>query len=80
MTGQEPVSNAGAHEVAQQAADRLALALEDVGFDVGMAFPLLRGTVTRTGMPVVDLGKVAEPIASRLTAILISVALARPAE
>ena len=56
--------------VAHRVADRLATALEDVGFDVGVAFPQLRGGVDRDGAPIVDLGQIAEPIAVRLTTIL----------
>jgi hypothetical protein len=55
---------------AERSADRLAVALEDVGFDVGRAFPALNGEVDREGHPVVDLGRVAEPVASQLATVL----------
>lgn len=56
--------------VAQQSADRLALALEEVGFDVGMEFPMLCGTQDSHGAPVVALGRVAEKTAFRLSTAL----------
>ena len=59
-----------ADEVAQRCADRLAVALEEVGFDVGRAFPMLGGGVDRFGDPVVELGRVTEPVASRLCVAL----------
>jgi len=67
---EEPPTEPGPEAIAQRSADRLALALEDVGFDVGVAFPMLQGGVDREGAPIVDLGRVAESIASRLTTIL----------
>lgn len=70
MVEQEPPTDSDPESVAQRAADHLALALEDVGFDVGRAFPLLHGRLDREGAPVVDLGHVAASVASRLTAVL----------
>jgi hypothetical protein len=64
--------------IAQRSADRLALALEEVGFDVGRAFPLLNGVVDRDGTPAVDLGRVAEPVASELAAVLVRAVESRP--
>lgn len=55
---------------ARQAADRLALALENVGFDVGRAFPLLIGAVDRGGAAVVDVGRVTARVATELAAVL----------
>jgi hypothetical protein len=62
MTGQDPSG--------QHSADRLALALEEVGFDVGRAFPTLSGGVDRDGNPAVDLGQVVESVARQLADIL----------
>ena len=50
---------------ARSAADRLALALEDAGFDVGQDFPALQDTIGRRGAPVVRLGDVQPSIANR---------------
>lgn len=55
---------------ARQSADALALALEDVGFDVGHAFPLLGQGFDRDGAPVVEVGSVAPPVAAALAAVL----------
>jgi len=62
--------DAGPEADARQSADRLALALEDVGFDVGRAFPLLRVGQDRAGVPVVDLGRVSPSVASQLSTVL----------
>lgn len=56
--------------IAQRTADRLALALEEVGFDVGRAFPMLVGVVGSDGIPVVELGQVSDAVAGRLAAVL----------
>lgn len=66
----KPPRDFGAEATAQRSTDLLALALEDVGFDVGLAFPMLRGGVDRDGAPVVELGVVSEWVASRLTMVL----------
>jgi hypothetical protein len=55
---------------AQRAADRLALVLEDIGFDVGREFPALSFGVDRAGMPVVELGAVTVTVADGLSAVL----------
>jgi hypothetical protein len=55
---------------ARQTADALALALEDVGFDVGHAFPGLGQGLDRGGAPVVELGNVAPPVAAALADVL----------
>jgi hypothetical protein len=57
-------------ETAQRAADGLALALEDVGFDVGVAFPGLHGVSDQAGGPAVYLGSVTLAVAADLSAIL----------
>jgi hypothetical protein len=56
--------------MAQRSADRLALALEDVGFDVGQEFPTLRGEVGAGGEPFVEVGRVSRATAARLSVIL----------
>ena len=55
---------------AQRSADRLALALEEVGFDVGRAFPMLGSGVDRRGIPAVELGGVTTTVADRLSVVL----------
>lgn len=55
---------------ARQSADRLALALEEVGFDVGRAFPMLGASVDSRGGPGVELGRVAAAVADRLSMVL----------
>jgi hypothetical protein len=55
---------------ARRSADRLALALEEVGFDVGRAFPMLGAGVDARGRPGVELGRVAVTVADRLSAVL----------
>ena len=59
-----------AEDRARRAADRLALALEESGFDVGRAFPLLIGAVDRDGAPMVELGRVTDEVASELADVL----------
>lgn len=51
---------------AQQAADVLALALEEIGFDVGRAFPMLSSGEGLNGVGYVELGRVTVGIASGL--------------
>lgn len=60
----------GPEATARRSADRLALALEDVGFDVGRAFPMLRSRLDRDGAPVVELGHVSGTVASHLSTVL----------
>ena len=55
---------------ARASADRLALALEDAGFDVGQEFPALHDAIGRQGSPVVRLGDVRPMTADRLAAVL----------
>jgi hypothetical protein len=55
---------------AQQSADRLALALEDAGFDVGPEFPALHNAIGRSGSAVVRLGDISPPTADRLATVL----------
>jgi hypothetical protein len=59
-------------EAAQHAADRLALALEEAGFDVGRAFPGLRSGWDESGAPGVRLGVVTCSVALELVALLFS--------
>jgi hypothetical protein len=54
----------------QRSADRLALALEDVGFDVGQEFPMLRSEVDARGEPFIEVGRVSRATAARLSVIL----------
>lgn len=60
----------GGVEAARAAADRLALALEDAGFDVGQELPALRDAVGRQGSAVVHIGDVVPAVADRLAAAL----------
>jgi hypothetical protein len=62
--------DSGSEADARRAADRLALALEDVGFDVGRAFPMLRTRLDRTNTPVVELGRVSATVATQLSTVL----------
>ena len=71
MTEDQPVSRAEALDSAQRAADHLALALEDAGFDVGREFPTLHGRTSRDGQPVVDLGQISAEVAVRLASALL---------
>lgn len=57
-------------EAARDATDRLALALEEVGFDVGRAFPGLQTGWDGAGVPGVRLGTVNAYVASDLAAFL----------
>lgn len=57
-------------ESARQAADLLALALEDAGFDVGMDFPGLRSGWDASNSPGVHLGSVRHAVASELAAFI----------
>jgi hypothetical protein len=58
------------HSDAQQAADRLAVALEDIGFDVGRAFPMLAVDTDQSGRSGVALGRVSVPVAESLAGVL----------
>jgi hypothetical protein len=55
---------------AQRSADRLALALEEVGFDVGQEFPVLHDAMGRQGSAVVRIGDIRPAIADRLASAL----------
>jgi hypothetical protein len=55
---------------AQRSADRLALALEDAGFDVGQEFPALHDAIGRRGFAVVRIGDVYPSVADRLAAVV----------
>jgi hypothetical protein len=63
-------NESGPEATAQRAADALALALEDAGFDVGRTFPSLVGTVARNGTPMVEVGAITAAVASRLADVL----------
>lgn len=58
------------HEAAQRAADALAVALEEAGFDVGRAFPDLRTTVDQAGSARVEIGPMAPDVAGQLAGLL----------
>ena len=60
----------GTEAQAQRATDRLALALEDAGFDVGQEFPALHDAIGRQGFGVVRIGDVHPTTAERLAAVL----------
>lgn len=55
---------------AGMSADLLASALENVGFDVGREFVMLRSAVDYRARPAVDLGQIPELTAQRLTIVL----------
>jgi hypothetical protein len=57
-------------QVASDAADRLASALEEVGFDVGREFTMLQGQVGMGGEPLVELGCISTAAALRLIRVL----------
>jgi hypothetical protein len=59
-------------EAARRSADRLALALEEAGFDVGQDFPALHDAIGRGGKAVVRIGDVSPSIASRLAVALVA--------
>ena len=59
---------------AQRAADRLALALEEVGFDVGRVFPSLRGMLDHHDAPTVELGRIDASQAGHLSDVLMRAA------
>jgi hypothetical protein len=61
-------------DAARRSADRLALALEDAGFDVGQDFPALHDAIGRQGDAVVRMGDVLPPIADQLAAVLMACA------
>jgi len=70
MATDESPTGPDAEALAQRAADRLALVLEEVGFDVGVAFPGLHGHSDESGTPAVYLGSVTSAVASDLSAFL----------
>lgn len=59
-----------AEAVAEQAADRLALALEEIGFDVGRTFPALQGSISLEAAARVELGRISSEDAGRLAIVL----------
>jgi hypothetical protein len=70
-SGESLPTSADAEATARIAADRLAIALEEVGFDVGRDFADLGHRVDAGGAPVVNLGHVAASVATRLTGLLL---------
>lgn len=70
MSLDESETGMAGHEAARRAADGLALALEDVGFDVGRVFPLLRATAGQDGAPVVEIGPMTPRVAAQLAQVL----------
>ncbi|HZM76723.1 MAG TPA: hypothetical protein VFC19_13405 [Candidatus Limnocylindrales bacterium] len=70
MSGQESRVGAENQPDVQQAADLLAVALEDVGFDVGRAFPMLTSGTGSAGVGFVELGRVTSGVASGLAWVL----------
>lgn len=67
---EQGLPRSGVEKTAQASADRLALALEDAGFDVGRAFPTLRGGLDPDGAAVVELGRVTVAVADDLSSVL----------
>ena len=65
-----PPSETSPEITAQRAADALALALEEAGFDVGRTFPSLLGVVALNGTPMVELGGITAAVATRLAEVL----------
>lgn len=57
-------------DAARRSADRLALALEDAGFDVGQEFPVLHDAIGRRGSAVVRIGDISPTVADRLALVL----------
>jgi hypothetical protein len=70
MAAEEMPAESGPESTAQRSADRLALALEDVGFDVGRTFPALRSGLDHERRPIVELGRVTATVASGLANVL----------
>jgi hypothetical protein len=60
--------------LAQDAADHLATALEEVGFDVGREFTMLQGRVDLDRTPRVDVGRISTASAARLVSVLVEAA------
>jgi hypothetical protein len=73
MAAKKP-SDLPAEAASRETADRLALALEEVGFDVGRAFPVLCGVLDIDGSPAVLLGRVDAEVAGTLAAVLVRAA------
>ena len=59
-------------EAARRSADRLALALEEAGFDVGQEFPALYDAINKQGNAAVRVGDVSPSVADRLSAVLLA--------
>jgi len=63
-------ADARPERVAQAAADQLATALEEVGFDVGREFTMLQGRADLNRTPRVDVGRISTTSAARLVRVL----------
>jgi hypothetical protein len=70
MTAPEPPPSSP-DEATQHTADRLALALEEVGFDVGRDFPSLGARMGVTREWLITFGDVRPAVAARLADLLI---------
>ncbi|GAA4955880.1 hypothetical protein [Actinoplanes utahensis] len=70
------MGDAPGEEAARRSTDRLALALEEAGFDVGQEFPALHHAVGRRGAAVVRIGDISPAVADRLSEVLAGQALA----
>jgi hypothetical protein len=70
MPATEPAAGSRPERVAQAAADQLATALEEVGFDVGREFTMLQGRTDLSRAPRVDVGRISIISAARLVSIL----------
>lgn len=68
-----PASTRPEH-LAQDAADHLATALEEVGFDVGREFTMLQGRLDLNRTPRVDVGRISVASAARLIRVLLEAA------
>lgn len=70
-SGEIPKTANDADDTARNAADRLAIALEEAGFDVGRDFMGLTHCVDASGTPWVGLGPVTPDVSTRLTELLL---------
>jgi hypothetical protein len=70
----ESVPHPRPDDSAQDAADLLAIALEEAGFDVGVDFPGLRSGWDESGAHGVRLGTVTCAVAAELTTLLVGAA------
>jgi hypothetical protein len=75
MGGQEPPRAGGPEALARQSAERLAVALGKLGFDLPRELPMLAGGLDGRGVPGVELGWITTPVADRLATALTRTAL-----